>query len=226
MKEIDKSVDSTATETQVEEVNANRRRAIVGAATGAAVAGVWHKPIVNAVVSPAHAQMSESEDEFGIEEGTTFISLDNDEELQSSSFNPLDLLIDPAYAGDGDPGGDGDVKVTYLGDGEFDYEHVNRNENVKRTGVVAVGAVQAVDVIEDCRRRSSGEPGAHNVEVLSADASGVTLRITATSGGSGSAPGNTVYFLEPGDALIETRCLDMNGSESQGDLIIDIGNDE
>lgn len=39
-------------------VNNVRRKSVLGAFTGVAAISVWHKPLVSAVVTPAHAQMS------------------------------------------------------------------------------------------------------------------------------------------------------------------------
>lgn len=215
-------------------VNQNRRRVLLGTAAGAAVVGAWHKPMINAVVLPAHAGMSEEvvvvvmEDPLGIDLDTIFIDLNRDDDRLlgeiNRGFNPLDLFIDSAHAGIGVPGSQSDLKVTYLGDGMFDYEHVNRSGREKRSGVVELGAIVEVDLEEGgC---SNNTPQQHSVEVLTADADGVTLRITGepqdNNGNSngernGNEQGDVTYFLEPGDATLEIDgCLIHSNGDGNG----------
>ena len=72
-------------------VNAGRRKALASAAGVAGVAAVWQTPLINSVILPAHAQMSAVTNFFGATVGASPTSL-----IERS---PLDLLIQPAYAG-------------------------------------------------------------------------------------------------------------------------------
>ena len=72
-------------------VDKNRRRTLLGVAGGAAALGVWHKPVINAVTLPAHAQMS----------GPTTLSFFSSNVVVNpiTMQSPLDWLVSPAVAG-------------------------------------------------------------------------------------------------------------------------------
>ncbi|MEM7358854.1 MAG: hypothetical protein AAF431_07150 [Pseudomonadota bacterium] len=74
-------------------VNLSRRKALLGTATGAAAVAAWHKPLVNAVVLPAHAQMTTMNNLqfFGTNVGAS--------PTTKNGSSPLDLIITPAVAG-------------------------------------------------------------------------------------------------------------------------------
>lgn len=73
------------------QVNLARRKALLGTAGGAAAVAAWHKPIINAVVLPTHAQMTTMNLQFfGATVGAS---------PTTKKSSPLDLLISPAVAG-------------------------------------------------------------------------------------------------------------------------------
>ena len=81
---------TTETTLQNGPVDQKRRIAVLGAVGGASTLAVWHKPIVDAVLLPAHAQMSETVMFF-----TSELS-----QPMTSNTSPLDFVISSANAGD------------------------------------------------------------------------------------------------------------------------------
>jgi len=79
-------------------VNINRRRAVLGTATGAAAA-VWHKPIINAIAIPAHAQTSVAAVTTVAPTTASFFGASVTAGGIVNNSSPLDFLIAPAMAG-------------------------------------------------------------------------------------------------------------------------------
>ena len=75
-----------------ENVNNNRRRAVLGAVGGASALAVWHKPVITSVVLPAHAQMSPTT------MALTFFASGATVTPVIVKSSPLDLLIPEAVA--------------------------------------------------------------------------------------------------------------------------------
>ncbi len=69
--------------------NQGRRKVIVGTIAGATAAAVWHKPLLQSVVLPAHAQTSATLSFFATSATATLVSANNP---------ILDVLIPTAYA--------------------------------------------------------------------------------------------------------------------------------
>lgn len=76
----------------------SRRRALLGAAGISAAAAAWHKPIVNAVLLPAHAQTSDVAAVTTAAPTVAFFAASLTPVITKNS-SPLDMLIAPAMAG-------------------------------------------------------------------------------------------------------------------------------
>ncbi len=104
-------------------VNTNRRKTLVGAIGVAGVATVWKTPLINSVILPAHAQTSAATTNFF----GAAVSASPTVKIERS---PLDLLMQPAYAGEIIPGEYTiTVEQTTLGGDTFDigvFERQNR----------------------------------------------------------------------------------------------------
>ena len=216
MKEIKEDNIQQQIEQQIKQkaetqVNNGRRKALVAGVAGAAAGAAWHKPMINSVVTPAHAQTTtgmddddSSGDDMMLADGDTFV-LDPPLTSNNSPFNPLSLIINNANAGDiGTPARESLMKLTYVAATEsFDYEQVNRNGNQKR---VASGLTEGVEVtttvIESCRDRDT----THYVTIADIAEAGITLLLRAVDNDNSDNFGDNTFFLEPGDYPVETEC--------------------
>jgi len=193
----------------------NRRKVITAGATGVVAGAVWHKPVINSVITPAHAQTTTGgSDDSGssdtdIPVGTTYFLEGGDGDLLRGSFNPLNLLIDEAYAGNDQPGSDGWILMEYLGGDEFSYEHLNENTVVRRRGTVALDDVGVMEIVEDCREEfdfDGGNNSDHFVQILAADEDSVTISIN--DGGVFFVPAGTGVMPVCGAGQIERIVID------------------
>jgi len=89
-------------EANLPKVDNAKRKILLSTAAGAAVAGVWHKPIVNAMILPAHAQTSVLPESF-FQAGNSLTTTKNDQ----PSFSPLDFLVPQAHAANSEANGNG-----------------------------------------------------------------------------------------------------------------------
>lgn len=119
-----------------EMVNHSRRTALFGALGGATLATVWQKPVINAVMLPAHAQTSPETIVF-------FVLQDNTNSVTQSPnrFSPLDMFIEPAQAGQNGEffNLNVDAKAVSMGDGQWQVDVRNNQGSLNRTGLLQEG---------------------------------------------------------------------------------------
>lgn len=72
-------------------IDAGRRKTMIGAAVTGAALGAWHKPVIEAVILPAHAQTSTIESDF-------FATVASASVVTSTTKVLLDVLVPPAHA--------------------------------------------------------------------------------------------------------------------------------
>ena len=94
-------------------VNLRRRATVMGAAAGASAAAVWHKPLIESIVLPAHAQTS-TVITFFASAATTMPITKND--------SLLEAIIPSAYAGDIPSMSEYTVTIVQQGAGIDSYE--------------------------------------------------------------------------------------------------------
>lgn len=127
-------------------IDESKRKVLIGAATGAALVGAWQKPVVDAVISPAHAMMSVASDgdpTDGEEEQLTYFFEGDDlngngQDTSRRSDSLLDLLIKPAYAGaeQGPFNWPAPAKAMPMGDGEWRVEVRSQDRALTRAGTL------------------------------------------------------------------------------------------
>ena len=215
--------DVEATENELTNaVDGTRRSALLGLASGATALSVWHKPVINAVVTPAHAQTTEMEEEMeedalGIDPGTTFIFL-SDDLLQNGDLpaktepNLLDMFINTAHAGivENSEGPirvirDIDFKVTYGGDGNFDIEILFDGGSLKYSENITLGEVTEIEAAELESCFEDFKWPMTSVEITAASTAAVELTLRQSDG-------NDPYTLLPGDATLELDCFVNNSN--------------
>ena len=198
-------------------VDGTRRSALLGLASGATALSVWHKPVINAVVTPAHAQTTEvegemEEDVLGIDPGSTFIFLPEDiiqngEMPAKNEPNLLDMFINTAHAGVMQDSErpirlveDTEFKVTYGGDGNFDIEILFQNGFLKYSENITLGEVTEIEAgdLESCFEDFKWP--ITSVEITAASTAAVELNLRVNDGLS-------QYTLLPGDAILELDCF-------------------
>ncbi|MEE9447667.1 MAG: hypothetical protein V3V09_06880 [Arenicellales bacterium] len=152
-----KNMDKTPQET-TKTISSGRRKALLGALTSATVATVWHKPIVNAVMLPSHAQTTQVEDKKpDAMAALKFFGAAVAAAPTVMLHSPLDYIISPAIAGESFPS---EYKISVVQadtEGELftisvfesrDEAGFNQAE-VLYSGQVMVGASGALNVTED-----------------------------------------------------------------------------
>jgi len=188
-------------------INQARRKAVTLTAASAVVGTAWHKPLIDSVVLPAHAQTSTGGvTDDGISQGQVFFleGADDNRNRAETAFNPLNLLVEEAVAGGRQPGRNSWVRMVSMGGGEFSYEQLNRNTSVRREGTAVIGDIASMDIVEDCRvnndNGNDNNNAAHFVEIIDADSDGVSISINDT----------TILFIPAGDGTVPA-CFDTDG---------------
>jgi len=191
-------------------VNKSRRHAVTAAGVAAASAA-WHKPIINSVMLPAHAQTSDAMSSSDLSDGDTFVlnpGVTSNGNTENS--NLLDLLVSEAHAGGNTPGRGSLMKLTYDAPSDsFDYEQANRNRSIKR---IASGLEEGVgqDATTDVECGGGDNQASipiHTITIQDITPAGVVLRIDARidpdSDGGVDNRGSNTFLLEPGDYDVE-----------------------
>lgn len=136
-------------------LNLTRRKALIGGTVGVATVTAWHKPMLDAVLLPAHAQTSIAE----VAEAGFFGSASTSSNVMNSS--PWDILLEPAYAGNapdvgtvftvvvarvGEPGGMYEVGVHTKRSGVEGQNDIYESIEVVYNGTLSLGEAGNLDV--------------------------------------------------------------------------------
>jgi len=118
--------------------NKTRRNLLLGGAAGAAL-GAWHKPIVNSIVTPAHAQTTNDLPQLG---PGPFFSAPQITQNSEQNRSLLDVIIPHAYAGEKPRRNNLSnlaAKVTPVGPDQYEVEIRNGRNTLARIGTLTVG---------------------------------------------------------------------------------------
>ncbi|MGH1540253.1 MAG: hypothetical protein ACRBHB_07510 [Arenicella sp.] len=137
--------------------NQSRRKILTGSAiAGVSAAAIWHKPILQSVVLPAHAQTSVVSPAlpasfFGA--NVTAQVVDNHE-----PFSPLDLFIGPVHAGRPTRIPSFNLQATLVGTDSYAITLINQNLTTIRQGTLNVdGTPGLLTTTETCPQSEGGD---------------------------------------------------------------------
>ena len=182
------------------------RRTILGALTGVGALAVWHKPIIDSVVLPVHAQMSVFIGQYiNNNIGVTIITDNSDNSIMD---NIVSLVVPKAYAGHETP--EGGHIVVDISELTFDAfviteDTTGGDQQFAATGGAVDGAALRMDVIggDVCNDTNYVE-----LSVLAVDATSAMYQLNGFRGNGTqrfSSTGTIVTGLTPPADL--TTCM-------------------